>query len=107
MSCMKLAVIWQVLCNEYVKAPSTEDEWRGSSAQFSQIWNFPNCIGAIDGKHVVIQTPVELDIPTRAHIRSYCLLFVMRITDSLSWILVMLVDTAMVSLLILCIWSGY
>ena len=53
------SAIWQVLCNEFVKAPSTEDEWRGISAQFGQIWNFPNCIGAIDGKHVVIQAPAR------------------------------------------------
>ena len=31
----------------------------GISDQFQHIWNFPNCIGAIDGKYVVMQAPVN------------------------------------------------
>ena len=48
------SVIWQVLCKEFVRAPSTEDEWIGISEQFARLWYFPNCVGAVDGKHVVI-----------------------------------------------------
>ena len=53
------SVIWQVLCKDFVRAPSTEDEWIGISEQFARLWNFPNCVGAIDGKHVVIQAPAN------------------------------------------------
>ena len=40
----------------YMPRP-TEDDWRGIAERFFAKWNFPNCIGAIDGKHIVIQAP--------------------------------------------------
>ena len=50
-------VIWDILSPEHVRMPSTDREWLAVSKQYEQIWNFPHCIGAIDGKHVVIQAP--------------------------------------------------
>ncbi|XP_055924482.1 uncharacterized protein LOC129956579 [Argiope bruennichi] len=42
---------------EEIKLPENEDEWLCIAQQFENQWNFPNCLGAIDGKHVVIQCP--------------------------------------------------
>ena len=41
----------------YVRAPSNQQEWKDISDQFEAQWNFPNCIGAVDGKHIVVQAP--------------------------------------------------
>ena len=37
--------------------PTTEDEWICTGQQFERKWNFPNCLGAVDGKHVKITPP--------------------------------------------------
>ena len=41
----------------YLQIPNTPGEWEKVASQFEQCWNFPNCIGALDGKHVHIQPP--------------------------------------------------
>ncbi|KAL6416935.1 hypothetical protein ACFW04_014772 [Cataglyphis niger] len=32
-------------------------EWTRISNNFLELWNLPNCVGAIDGKHIMIQAP--------------------------------------------------
>ncbi|XP_069588388.1 uncharacterized protein [Ranitomeya imitator] len=50
-------VIWQKLQPIVMPSP-IEETWRQVAAGFHTVANFPNCIGAVDGKHVrVIQPP--------------------------------------------------
>ena len=49
--------IWESLNETAVKCPSTEDEWKKIADDFWRIWNFPLCLGAIDGKHCNIECP--------------------------------------------------
>jgi hypothetical protein len=51
-------VIWDVLAPRYLKEPTTR-EWQQISQDFYKLWNFPNCIGALDGKHINIQAPAN------------------------------------------------
>ncbi len=42
---------------EVIAAPTTEAEWLQIADLFSSWWNFYNCLGAIDGKHIAIKCP--------------------------------------------------
>ena len=53
-------VIWDELLQAgFLKVPSTENEWKSIACEFENKWNFPNCVGAIDGKHIVMQAPAS------------------------------------------------
>ena len=43
------------LQHQYLKTPNTVDEWLIISEKFYQRWNFPNMIGAVDGKQIVLE----------------------------------------------------
>uniref|UniRef100_A0A667WK21 DDE Tnp4 domain-containing protein n=1 Tax=Myripristis murdjan TaxID=586833 RepID=A0A667WK21_9TELE len=43
----------RTLCDEYLK------EWLDIAEEFLQKWQFPHCLGAIDGKHITIQPPAH------------------------------------------------
>ncbi|CAI5696763.1 unnamed protein product [Oreochromis niloticus] len=45
------------LHEDYLKTPSTESEWKAIARDFANKWQFPHCLGAIDGKHIFIQPP--------------------------------------------------
>lgn len=49
-------VATKVLTPMYLKPPKEED-WKEIATGFWNRWNFPNCVGAIDGKHFVIRAP--------------------------------------------------
>ena len=42
-----------------MKPPSTAQDWESIAKCFDEEWNYPHCLGAIDGKHVVIECPIN------------------------------------------------
>ncbi|XP_036334836.1 protein ALP1-like [Rhagoletis pomonella] len=49
-------VLWEVLGPIYLSIPD-ENEWRRIAIDFDAMWDLPNCVEAIDGKHVNITCP--------------------------------------------------
>ena len=35
----------------------TKEEWEAIAREYEERWNFPNCIGSMDGKHIEIKQP--------------------------------------------------
>ena len=49
--------IYDSLKAEFMTTPQTVDSWKAISRLMSDNWNFPNVLGALDGKHVVMTKP--------------------------------------------------
>ena len=45
------------LKDEYLTMPCSQNEWQKIAEDFENLWNFPHCIGALDGKHIRIKCP--------------------------------------------------
>lgn len=39
--------------------PKSSEKWRNIAQHFEERWNFPHCLGAIDGKHIDIVPPAD------------------------------------------------
>ena len=52
-------MLWAVLSPLYMAFPQNQDAWRLIAANFDAKWNFPHCLGALDGKHVVMRSPAN------------------------------------------------
>lgn len=51
------SAIYKVLQPQYLTIPETPEQWAAIAEEFELKWNFPMCLGALDGKHVVIESP--------------------------------------------------
>ena len=49
--------IYCSLKDEYLTMPCSQNEWQKIAEDFENLWNFPHCIGALDGKHIRIECP--------------------------------------------------
>jgi len=47
--------LWTALSDEYIKCPTTPEEWMERALRFNEQWHYPQALGAVDGKHVVVQ----------------------------------------------------
>ena len=47
----------EVLEKEYLKIPTSVEEWEKLAEAFESKWQFPHAVGVIDGKHINIRAP--------------------------------------------------
>lgn len=41
----------------FLKVPSSPEEWLAVANKLKQKWHYPNCIGAIEGKYIIMEPP--------------------------------------------------
>ena len=51
--------IWEALAETYLKAPTSAADWKAIASEMFGEWNVPHCLGALDGKHVMIECPTR------------------------------------------------
>ncbi|PAA68310.1 hypothetical protein BOX15_Mlig023191g1 [Macrostomum lignano] len=49
--------IYDKLASTYLQFPASAEEWKAIAGGFWEKWHFPNCLGAIDGKHFKVHCP--------------------------------------------------
>ncbi|CAN8013038.1 unnamed protein product, partial [Ixodes pacificus] len=49
--------LYEELKTNCLQTPKTEDDWQAVIKGFRENWQYPNCVGAMDGKHVRITRP--------------------------------------------------
>ena len=51
--------IYRVLAPDYFKYPTSPQEWKEIADGFQTKWQFPNCVGSLDGKHIRLRPPAH------------------------------------------------
>ena len=51
--------IYKALEETHLCLPSTKEDWMKCEQETRRRWQFPNCLGAIDGKHIPILNPAD------------------------------------------------
>ncbi|XP_077371324.1 putative nuclease HARBI1 isoform X1 [Festucalex cinctus] len=73
--------IYEELHEEYIKLPTTEEEWKQVAQGFSDRWNFHHTLGAIDGRHVAIQGLTHSGSPKHNY-KGYSSIVMLAVVDS-------------------------
>lgn len=73
-------VLWDILQPIFLTQPN-RDLWKTSADGFYSKWNFPNCIGAIDGKHIRVKKPA-LSGATYWNYKGYCSVVLLAVVDA-------------------------
>ncbi|XP_069683589.1 uncharacterized protein [Periplaneta americana] len=64
------SVIIRKMKDETIPVPKEED-WKRIAADFWRLWNFPNCLGALQGKQVEIEVHASRGAPSNSYTRKF------------------------------------
>ena len=74
------AALWSELGPKVMAFPTTA-EWHQRAEEFRDVWHFPNCCGAVDGKHVMIQKPGNSGSINWCY-KGFCSIVLMAVVDA-------------------------
>ncbi|XP_043209460.1 putative nuclease HARBI1 [Amphibalanus amphitrite] len=74
------AAIWEILGPDVLALP-TPEQWRQHALDFEREWQFPNCVGALDGKHVQMEKPINSG-SMNYNYKGYCSIVLMAVVDA-------------------------
>ncbi|KAK4877281.1 hypothetical protein RN001_009787 [Aquatica leii] len=47
------------LKSDYLRTPRNSEDWKKIAEDFNDMWQFPHCIGALDGRHITFRAPIS------------------------------------------------
>jgi len=54
-----LSALLRVYGDQYLRMPNCSDDWMTIADGFNDKFDFPHCVGAIDGKHIEVKCPAN------------------------------------------------
>ena len=66
--------IYKVLKPDHMKFPKNAEEWEAIAHDYLARWNYPICIGSLNGKHIVKPFPSNVEFFNRHDRHGCCLL---------------------------------
>ena len=74
-------VIIESFMEEYMSLPDSKEKWLSVAKEFEEKWQFPNCVGAIDGKHVPLINPFNSG-STYFNYKSFFIIVLLALVDA-------------------------
>lgn len=51
--------VYEALSTKVLLTDPSEEDWKKVSNEFEERWNMPHCVGAADGRHMLIQVKLN------------------------------------------------
>ena len=74
-------VIIESFMEEYMSLPDSKEKWLSVAKEFEEKWQFPNCVGAFDGKHVLLINPFNSSL-TYFNYKSFFSIVLLALVDA-------------------------